>query len=63
MMVWGFCSTQAFGPNVVTGHGPCRERVLLWGESTQQVSQQAARGPACAGTVQTVLDSEMSSSE
>ena len=20
-MVWGFCSTQAFGPNVVTGHG------------------------------------------
>lgn len=30
MMVWGFCSTQAFGPNVVTGHGPCRERVLLW---------------------------------
>lgn len=29
-MVCGFCSTQAFGPNVVTGHGPWRERVLLW---------------------------------
>lgn len=29
MMVCGFCSTQAFGPNVVTGHGPWRERVLL----------------------------------
>lgn len=32
MTVWGFCSTQAFGPKVVTGHGPCRERVLLQGE-------------------------------
>lgn len=29
IMVLGFCSMQAFGPNVVTGHGPCRERVLL----------------------------------
>lgn len=29
MMVWGFCSTQAFGPKVVTGQGPCRERVRL----------------------------------
>ena len=29
MMVWGFCSMQAFGSNVVTRHSPWRERVLL----------------------------------
>lgn len=29
MIVLGFCNMQAFGPNVVTGHGPCKERVLL----------------------------------
>ena len=28
VMIWGFCSTQAFSPKVVTGHGPCREQVL-----------------------------------
>lgn len=56
MMVWGFCSTQAFGPKVVTGHGPCSERVLLWGEA-QGRGRQSAERHTRVDKAQTVLNS------
>lgn len=33
---------QAFGPNVVTGHGPCKERVLL--EAQKIISEKERCG-------------------
>ena len=47
MTVWGFCSTQAFGPNVVTGQGPCRERVLLRGEGGRGGDVRRGRPAGC----------------
>lgn len=38
---------QAFGPNVVTGHGPCKERVLLGRETAGFSSQQLKKMQHC----------------